>query len=74
MSFTVKVVLARVAGSAEIDRNGPVEVLTRTTMLGLFDPHPAMLLQIEGASGAYFEAHWEGEQLKIGRRVEDQGW
>ena len=74
MSFTVKVVLARAAGSGEIDRDGPVEVLTRTTMLGLFDPHAAMLLQIEGASEAYFEADWEGDQLKIGRRVEDQGW
>ena len=74
MSFTVKVVLARAAGSGEIDRDGPVEVLTRTTMLGLFDPHPTMLLQIEGASEAYFEADWEGDQLKIGRRVEDQGW
>jgi hypothetical protein len=73
MSFTVKVVLVRVAGSAEIDRDGPVEVLTRTMMLGLFDPLPC-LFQIEGASEAYFEADWEGDQLKIGRRVEDQGW
>jgi hypothetical protein len=43
-------------------------------MLGLFHPHPAMLLRIEGAGEAYFEADWEGDQLKIGRRVEDQGW
>jgi hypothetical protein len=74
MSFTVKVVLARVAGSTEIDRDGPVEVLTRTAMLGLFDPHPAILQQIEGAGEAYFDAEWDGDQLKIGRRVEDQGW
>jgi hypothetical protein len=74
MSFTVKVVLARVPGSTEIDRDSPVEVVTRTALLGFFDPHPAILLQIEGAGEAYFDADWEGDQLKIGRRVEDQGW
>jgi hypothetical protein len=74
MSFTVKVVLARVAGSTEIDRAGPVKVLTRATMLGFFDPHPAMLMRIEGAGEAYFDAEWEGDQLKIGRRVEDERW
>jgi hypothetical protein len=49
MSFTVKVVLARVLGSTEIDRAGPIEVLTPTAWLGFFDPHPAILLRIEGA-------------------------
>jgi hypothetical protein len=74
MTFTVKVVLARVPGSAEIDRDGPMEVFTRAVPLGLFDPHPAVLLRIEGASEAYFAAEWDGDQLKIGRRVEDQDW
>jgi hypothetical protein len=74
MSFTVKVVLARVPGSTEIDRAGPIEVLTPTAWLGFFDPHPTILLRIEGAGEAYFDAEWEDDQLKIGRRVEDQGW
>jgi hypothetical protein len=74
MTFTVKVVLARVPGSAEIDRDGPMEVFTRTAPLGLFDPHPAVLLRIEGTSEAYFAADWDGDQLTIGRRVDDQDW
>jgi hypothetical protein len=74
MTFTVKVVLARVPGSDEIDREGPMEVLTRAAPLGLFDPEPAILRRIEGAGEAYFAAEWDGDQLKIGRRVDDQDW
>jgi hypothetical protein len=74
MSFTVKVVLARVPGSPEIDRDGQMEVLTRAAPLGFFDPHPAILRQIEGAAEAFFDADWEGDQLKLGRRVDDQNW
>jgi hypothetical protein len=62
MSFTVKIVLARVPGSIEIDRAGPIEVSTRTAPLGFFDPHPAILLRIEGAGEAYFDAVWGGRR------------
>jgi hypothetical protein len=48
--------------------------LTPTAWLGFFDPHPAIMLRIEGAGEAYFDAEWDDDQLKIGRRVEDQGW
>jgi hypothetical protein len=74
MSFTVKVVLARVPGTREIDRDGPMELLTRTSLLGLVDPHPAILRQIEGAGEAFFDAEWEDDKLEIGKRVEDKSW
>jgi hypothetical protein len=51
-----------------------MEVLTRAAPLGLFDPEPAILRRIEGAGEAYFAAEWDGDQLKIGRRVDDQDW
>jgi hypothetical protein len=56
MTFTVKIVLARVPSTREIDRAGPMELLTRTELLGFFAPHPAILRQIEGAGEAYFDA------------------
>jgi hypothetical protein len=74
MTFTVKIVLARAPGTREIDRDGPMKLLTRTSLLGLFDPHPAILRQIEGAGEAYFDAEWEGDHLAIGKRVEDKSW
>jgi hypothetical protein len=30
--------------------------------------------QIEGASEAFFDADWQGDQLELGRRVDDQDW
>jgi hypothetical protein len=74
MTFTVKIVLARAPGTREIDRDGPMELLTRTELLGFFPAHPAILQQIEGAGEAYFGAEWEGDHLKLGRRVEDENW
>jgi hypothetical protein len=74
MTFTVKIVLARAPGTREIDRDGPMELLTRTELLGFFPAHPAILQQIEGAGEAYFGAEWEGDGLKLGRRVEDENW
>ena len=58
MTFTVKIVLARAPGTREIDRDGPMELLTRTELLGCFPPHSALLRQIEGAGEAYFAAEW----------------
>jgi len=74
VSFTVKVVLARVPGSGEIDRDGPMTILTRDAVLGVYDPHPDILRQIEGAGEAFFDADWQGDQLELGRRVDDQDW
>jgi hypothetical protein len=67
MTFTVKIVLARAPGTREIDRDGPMELLTRTELLGFFPAHPAI-------REAYFGAEWEGDGLKLGRRVEDENW
>jgi hypothetical protein len=74
MTFTVKIVLARAPDTCEIDRDGPMELLTRTELLGCFPAHPAILRQIEGAGEAYFDAEWEDDRLKLGRRVEDENW
>jgi hypothetical protein len=74
MSLIVKVVLARIPGTWEIERQAPMQVFTRTALLGFYDPHPEVLGQIEGAGQAFFEADWKGETLDIGRRVEDRNW